>query len=333
MKTITMEKRRLDAEKALRVIRTDGAAFMGSLLVKIFRYALLIGVSYVAIYPLLKCLSMSLLSGYEYAGGNYGWIPENPTLLNYVNFKVYFNYWRHAKATMIYTLVSTAIQLLIASLVGYGLGRYKFKGNIVVFFCVVATIIVPFQTIQIPLYASFRYFDFFGIGKLVGLFTGTDLTVSVLNTNWTYYIPALFGVGLNSGLFIFLFRQYFRGMPTDLEDAARVDGCRPLGVYIRIMLPNIKPVLVTVALLSCIYYWNDYKLSSMFMAAAETQPIMVGVANILANVYLLHNDVLAANLIVQQNATMICAVAPLVILFLICQRFFIECMDRSGIKG
>ena len=116
-------------------------------------------------------------------------------------------------------------------------------------------------------------------------------------------------------------------------DAAYMDGCSPLGVYVRIMIPNIKPVIVTVALLSAIYYWNDYDLASMFMNAAETTPIMVGVANILANVYANSNPVDSANLVVQQNATMICSIAPLVILFLICQKFFIECMDRSGVKG
>ena len=333
MKSFTLKKQNLDTERILRILRTDGLTAASSLLMKLFRYALLIGVSYVAIYPLLKCISMALLPAEEYLGGNAGWIPENPTLVNFQNFKVYFDYWKHAIATAIYTVVSTAIQLVITSLVGYGLGRFKFKGNILVFFCVIATIVVPIQTIQIPVYMYFRYFDFFGLGKLVGLITGKDLMVNLLNTNWSYYVPALFGVGLNSGLYIFLFRQYFKGMPRDLEDAARVDGCNPLGVYLRIMVPNIKPVFVTVALLSAINYWNDYTLSDMFMNAAETPPIMVGVSRILANVYRLGEDVESASLIVQQNATMLVAVAPLVILFLICQKFFVECMDRSGVKG
>ena len=325
--------KRIDKDKVYSILKTDGVKISSSLITALFRYAILIGICYVAMYPVLKSLSMAMMPATEYLAGDVEWIPDNPTLVNFKKFQSYFNYWKHAGATAVYTLISTAIQMVITSLVGYGLARYPFKGNIIVFFCVIATIILPIQATQIPLYVYYLEFDFFGIGSLLKLITGKALTANLVNTNWTYYAPALVGMGLNSGLYIFLFRQFFKGMPKDLEDAGRVDGCSPLMVYLRIMVPNVKPVFVTVALLSCIYYWNDDLLASMFMNNADVPAIMVAISRIGAGSAAIEKGLETAQLIVQQNATMLMAVSPLMIVFFICQKFFVECMDRSGIKG
>ena len=301
------------------------------LLFKIFRYALLIGVSYVAVYPVLRFLSTSLTFVDDYMGGNVEWIPNNPTLQNYFATSRYFHYWEYAGLTVQIALGSTIIQMIICSLVGYGLARYPFKGNMIVFFCVIATIIVPLQTVQIPLYVYYRHFDFMGIGSLIGLFTGKPVTVNILNTIWTYIVPALFGVGLNSGLFIFLFRQFFKGMPTDLEDAGRVDGCNSFMVYVRIMVPNVTPVFATVGLLSTIYYWNDYVLAEMFMGSSVNAPMMLAISRLDALIFALNEGI--AEYTLGKHAILLMATAPLMLVFLFCQKFFVECMDRSGIKG
>lgn len=324
--------KRIDRKKVQSVLKTEGVKITSSLLASLFRYVILIGICYVAIYPVLKSISMSLMPAEEYLGGDAEWIPNHPTLTNYKKVIEYFNYWKYAGATAVFTIVSTAIQMVITSLVGYGLARYSFKGNMIVFFCVIATIILPIQTTQVPLYVYFVKFDFFGIGSLYELITGNELSVNLINTNWSYYVPALFGMGLNSGLYIFLFRQFFKGMPKDLEDAGRVDGCNPLMVYLRIMVPNVKPVFVTVGLLSSIYYWNDDLIASIFMNNADVPAMMIAVSRI-GNAAIVGKGIETAAFIVQQNATMLMAVAPLMIIFLVCQKFFVECMDRSGIKG
>ena len=321
-----------EAYKKITVVGKSKVKFLPPLCFQIFRYALLIGVCYVALYPVLECLSKALTSANDYMGGNVEWIPSNPTLDNFFDMTTYFHYWKHASITTQIVLGCTVIQMIIPSLVGYGLARYRFKGNMIVFFCVIATIIVPIQTVQIPLYVYYRHFDFMGIGSLIGLFTGKAVTVNILNTCWSYFVPALFGVGLNSGLFIFLFRQFFKGMPRDLEDAGRVDGCNPLMVFLRIMVPNVKPVFATVGLLSAIYYWNDYVLADMFMGGSAVEPIMLAISRI---------DVMArglaeleiAQFTLQKHAILLLAIAPLMLIFLFCQKFFVECMDRSGIKG
>ena len=210
----------------------------------LFRYALLIGVSYVAIFPIIKMLTASLTMAEDYYAGVAEFVPPRPTFINYKNVQGYFDFFKCVKVTLIITLSSTLVSVFVSSLVGYGLGRYPFKGSNLVYAAVLFTIIMPIQTAQIPLTYYYRWFDFFSIGKLVGLVTGKDLTVNLLPNLGRFLIPALFGVGLKAGIFIFLFRQFFAGMPKDLEEAAKLDGCSPFMIYLKVMIPNIIPVLV-----------------------------------------------------------------------------------------
>ena len=304
---------------------------LGSFLYKLFRFVLLLGVSYLALYPIIKMVSASLTIADDYQNGVSNFIPENPTFENFKNFKNYFNYFKHAKVTIVITVCSTLVSVFMCSLIGYGLGRYKFKGSALVYGAVLFTIIMPIQTAQIPLTYYYRWFDFFSIGKLVGLFTGKDLTVNILTNMGSFLVPALFGVGLKAGIFIFLFRQFFAGLPRDLEEAAKLDGCNPFKIYWKVMLPNIIPVLVTVLLLSAIYYWNDTIVTSMAKLDIGT-PLMVEVEKLITfNVGI--EELTRARRSVEFNAILLIVVLPLVALFTFCQKFFVESMDRSGSKG
>jgi len=195
------------------------------------------------------------------------------------------------------------------------------------------TIVVPLQTAQIPLMYDLRWFDFFGIGKLVGLFTGKPLTVNLLLNNWNYFVPAAMGVGLSSGIFIFLFMQFFSGMPKDLEDAAKLDGCGPWKIYMKVMLPNITPVLATVALLSMVYYWNDSFICSMSINI-KNPPLMMALDILTTSGQMgdFQNADTAAR-ICANWAILVMSMLPLTAIFIFCQKFFVESMDRSGIKG
>jgi multiple sugar transport system permease protein len=190
---------------------------------------------------------------------------------------------------------------------------------------------MPIQTAQIPLTYTYRWFDFFGTGKLVGLFTGETLTMNLLPNLGRFLVPAIFGVGLNAGIFIFMFRQFFAGMPRDLEEAAKLDGCSPFKIYWRVMLPNIIPVLVTVLLLSLIYYWNDSLVAGMSKLDMGT-PLMVEIKKLATSNYA-YDQLTIIRKEVEQYSILLSAVLPLTVLFIVCQRFFVECMDRSGSKG
>ncbi len=304
---------------------------VGSFLYKLFRYILLLGISYVALFPIIKMLSASLTMPEDYFAGNSGFVPPRPTFENFKNSQSYFPFWKPAKVTILITFTSTIVSVFICSLVGYGLGRYKFKGSNLVYAAVLFTIIMPIQTAQIPLTYYYRWFDFFGIGKLVGLFTGKDLTVNLLPNLGSFLVPAVFGVGLKSGIFIFLFRQFFAGMSKDLEEAAKLDGCSPFKIYWKVMLPNIIPVLVTVILLSTIYYWNDSLVTGMSNLTMG-RPLMVEVESLIT-LRMGANQLSAMRLEVEYYSILLLAVLPLVAVFIFCQKFFVECMDRSGSKG
>lgn len=302
------------------------------LLYNLFRYAFLIGISYMALFPVLRLLFTSLTHPNEIMAGTTQFLPNDPTFGNYKYALSYFDLTKHTLITLYVSGLSTIIQCVICSIVGYGLGRYKFKGKALVFGAMLFTIVMPLQTVQIPLYNTLKWFDFFGIGKIIGLFTGKTVTVNLLNNYMNFFIPALFGVGLRSGIYIFLFQQFFAGMPRDLEDAAKIDGCSPWKCYLKVMLPNITPVLVTVALLSMVYYWNDSFLSSMTTNISNS-PMMMAIEQTVWSVTGFTNQADAARRNASIYALMLMGVLPLMLLFVICQKYFVESMDRSGIKG
>lgn len=305
-----------------------------SFLYKLFRYALLIGVSYVVLFPVIKMVSSSLTPAQELYLEDSGFIPSRATFENFKKFQSYFPFMKYAKTTAEIALVSTFIQLFSCSVVGYGLGRYKFKGNAIVYACVLFTIILPLQTAMIPLVYEYRWFDFFGIGKIIGLFTGKTFTVNILKNHLAFYVPSLFAVGFNSGIYIFLFRQFFASMPRDLEEAGKIDGANPLTIYLRIMIPNIKPVVVTVALLSVIYYWNDSLMTGVFALKADGETLMVALEELVRqNSGVGVNELDVMRLQAERYAIILASVTPLMVLFVIGQKFFVECMDRSGSKG
>ncbi|MBO5197259.1 MAG: carbohydrate ABC transporter permease [Lachnospiraceae bacterium] len=309
----------------------------GKIFLSCCRYLILIGISYLMIYPVLTMLAQAFSNPMDLYNETMTWIPKNPTFMNFTNaVESYFDYFKHLKITLSAALISTGLSLIVCPLAAYGQARYRFKGNGLLFALVILTIIVPIQTAQIPLYLEYQEFDFFGLGTLIGKITGKPLVFNLLNTNWVYYVPAAFGVGLYSGLYIFLFRQFFKGMPKDLEDAGKVDGCTRLGIYLRIIAPNAKPVFVTVFLLSMINYWNDTVISGMFLNSTEAQPLMIYV-DILSSSIVERSSVFGLYGVMGSQAEimacLVMVVGPLMILFIICQKFFVESMDRSGIKG
>lgn len=304
-----------------------------AILYKAFRYLLLIGVSYVVLFPIIKMITGAFTLPLEHYMEDSGFLPDDPTFINFQDAYKYFPYFKYMWKTVQVAGICTILQLISCSVVGYGLGRYKFKGNMLVFVCVLFTIILPIQVTVIPAFYNYRWFNLFGIGDVIGWFTGTPVTINLLKKNMALFVPCILGVGLNSGIYIFLFKQYFEGMPRDLEEAARIDGCSPFMTFLRVMIPNIKPVIVTVALLSVIYYWNDTLLTGVYITKDDGWSLMLALEQLQDDHYLVQDQVDHAQLNVQRYAILIMIVTPLMLIFTVCQKFFVECMDRSGSKG
>ncbi len=304
-----------------------------ALLFKVFRLVLLVGISYYVLFPVLSMLIKSITLPDDMYNESHVWVPDNPTLTNFGSVLKFFKYKEHAWITLQIAVGGTALQLISCSLAGYGLARHNFKGNGLVFLMVVFTIIFPLEALMLPMNLEYRNFDFFGIGSLIGLFTGTPLTVNLLQTRWVYYVPAICGVGLNSGLYIFIFRQFFKGLPSSLEDAARVDGCNSFQTFLRVMVPNTTPVFVTVTLLSMVFYWNDTTIANLLHGLTDRSPLMLYLRQVINYDTALNMRMNGVQYFSTYYTALLMVVAPMMIFYIILQKFFNESMDRSGIKG
>ncbi|HBT65413.1 MAG TPA: carbohydrate ABC transporter permease, partial [Ruminococcaceae bacterium] len=192
----------------------------------------------------------------------------------------------------------------------------------------------PPQTIAISSYLNFRFFDFGGILKLFSPLTGIT-EWNLLNTPWVFIIPSLFAAGLRSGLFILIFRQFFKGMPRDLEEAAKIDGCGALKTFIRVMIPLSIPAYITVLLFSFIWHWNDLYSSSMFFTL-EIRPLSVmlnGLLSSLKDSGVIDSAMTTFEMRSYMQAGAFLTILPPLIIYIFTQRYFTESIERTGIVG
>jgi multiple sugar transport system permease protein len=163
------------------------------------------------------------------------------------------------------------------------------------------------------------------------------LTVNILNTPLTFWIPSLLGVGLRSGLFILIFRQFYAGIPQDLENAAKMDGCNHSGTYMRVMLPIALPPLITTFLLSFVWHWNDYHLSLLYFQATN-EPMAVRLykfsrlGELVGGItFTDYRGVL--DMAKLMSAACILFILPVLILYIFTQRYYLSVGAYAGIKG
>jgi multiple sugar transport system permease protein len=302
-------------------------------LYKVFRFLLLTGLSFILLYPILYMISIAFRPTNELFDPMVIWIPKTFTMENVRDALKLMDYAKSFVSTVKIGVVSTLLQIVSCSLVGYGLSRFSFFGKKTILVLVIFTIIVPPQAIIIPLYLKYRNFTFFGIGNILGLLRGQPLSVNILNTLWAFYVPALLGMGIRSGLFIFIFTQFFRGMPRDLEDAAYIDGCGAMITFLRIIVPNTGVGFLTVFLFSNVWYWNDYFYSSIFYnKVAPLSVKLVGLRQeINTQLFNRWSNPFAA--ITRVQAGSLLTILPILVLYIFLQRYFTESIERTGIVG
>ncbi len=319
-------------------LKRFGTAFMKKrammFLYAIFRAFLIIGLSYIVLYPVLIMLSKSFSEDYIKSATTV-WIPAEIGMNNFGNALTILKYKDNLWATIKLSFGGALLQVISSALVGYGFARFKFKGRGILFALVILTMIVPPQTYLISTFLIYRNFDLFGILKIAGLVAGKDLTWNLIGTPWTMWIPAILGVGLRGGLFIYIFRQFFRGMSKELEEAAYIDGCGPFKTFLKIMAPNALASGLVVFLFSLVWHWNDYFSVSM-MYSGRTTDIPLTIA-LMDNTRSMGVELFGGDGDVNtgyiNNAACALVILPLLIVFMVAQRFFIESMDKVGIKG
>ena len=302
-----------------------------NLIVSIFRYLLLIAISYIILYPLFAMISYSLQSRADVLDTSVTWIPKFGTFDTY---KVAFEALDYPKAllnTVLVGLVSAALEIFSCAIAAYGFARFKFKGRGLLFGIVLFTAIVPVQILVIPLFLNYQYFGFGYIVNLLNLIPGVNIPyISLINTPFTFWLPSIFGVGLRSGLFIFIYRQFFMGLPKELEEASWIDGCNPLMTFFRVVIPSSGVVFLTVAIFAIIWHWNEYYQSVIFFT--NNFPLSVTLSSIRDQaLYTMgYRDAFAAPYV---SAACLMFIAPVLIMYIFLQKKFIQSIDRVGIVG
>ncbi|WP_373876534.1 carbohydrate ABC transporter permease [Paenibacillus spongiae] len=302
----------------------------------IFRTLLIIGICYAILYPILLKLSVAFKSQEDIYVPNIIWLPHHVTLTNLKYAFDIMNYPVTLLHTFLLSSSTMILQTVAAALAGYGFARLSFRGSSFLFILVIMTILIPPQTLMVPLYLHFKEFDVLG---LVQLFTGKS-GINLINTYWPALVMSMTANGLKSGLYIYIFRQFFKGMPKEIEEAALIDGCGVFRTFFRVMLPNAVPALVTVMLFAFVWQWNDTFMTATFMNQSHVMSMeitMLGSNTEKTLAALLGGDPNAKidprylSMIVDSGILL--AIAPLIILYLFVQRFFVESVERTGVVG
>ena len=261
-------------------------------------------------------------------------LPRNVTLDNY---RIVFDLTNFPKSminTVWTSLLVSVLQVIACTLVGYGFARYDFPLKKFWFACVVLLIIIPPQTMQTSLYTYFAQFDIFGIFKLL---TGSSLNLR--GSVAPYALMSATCMGLKDGLYIYMLRQYFKGIPKSLEEAAYVDGCNTMHTFVKIMLPDAMPTILSCFLFSFVWQWTDLFYTRNFLTTSTRPLFSTELSTIVSRMSRYFSSDASKPIIVpvgrQQQlisiGVLVCCI-PLVILYIFTQRTFVQSIAMSGSK-
>ncbi len=277
-------------------------------------YVFLVIGAVLMLMPFAWMVSTSVKPDHEIFGDSIRWLPSQLDLQNYSDAFEQTNMPRLFLNTTVVTAVSVASQVLLGSMAGYAFARLHFRGKTLIFFALLTTMMVPFEVLIIPVFLLIKFFPLAGGNNLLGQ-GGTGL----INTLGGIMFP-----GFVSVFGVFLFRQFYLSFPKEIEEAAIVDGCSRIGVYWRILIPNSKPVMGTMALFAFLWSWNDFLWPLVVVKEDSLKTIQLGLS-----VFDQEQGTAWAELM----AASVMAVLPVIILYIFLQRFLVSGGLTSGLKG
>jgi len=269
---------------------------------KTLAYIVLISFSFISLIPFFWMVSTSLKPPGAVFSHPPQWIPEVFVWENYRSAMSILPFHIFFRNTLYITTLATIGTVFSSTMTAYGFARLKFKGREYMFAVLLATMMIPWAIIAVPLYVQFNWMGW-------------------IDTHLPFIIPTFFGT---SAFSIFLLRQYLLTIPYDLDEAALIDGCTRMGILFRVLVPIMKPALVTVAVFQILFSWNDFMGPLIFINRQANFTLTLGL-NLFRNSFLTEWDHLMA------AATVICIV-PLIVFF-IGQRHLVGGIATGGLKG
>ncbi len=281
---------------------------------KVVIYTLLISIGFVYLYPILFMISNSMKSQQDLINPMVNWIPMNLYFGNYEKaFKV-LNYFPTLFESMLITVLPALIQTAVTSFIGYGFAKYDFKFKKTLFVLVLMTFVIPVQVYMIPRYVMFFEFN-------------------LLENPLAIILPALFGQGLNSAIFILIFYQFFRMIPKSINEAAEIDGAGPYYIFFKINVPLAVPAFITSFLFSLVWYFNETYIASLFLGAKYSN-LQFKLASFVSEFEAMYSSeqLIMINEGIRLAATLL-TILPMLIVYFTIQRWFVEGVEKTGVTG
>lgn len=283
-------------------------------------YGLLIIIGFIFIYPILYMISTSFMDRNDLLDSSVKWLPSSFYIQNYIDAAKSMDFWKTLGKGVIIAGLPTLFNVLTGMIVGYGFARYEFKLKKLFMGILLFSYILPDQVTMIPTYVLYN-------------------DMGILGTIWTFVLPALFGNGINSAIFILIFYSFFKQVPKVLMEAAYIDGAGHFKAFFRIAIPSAVPAIITVFLFSFVWYWNESYLTEMYVQGLATKSewtnLVIQLKNFDSNfsTRATTGDMATSlNESVRMAATSL-SILPLFLMYLVLQRQFIESIDRTGITG
>ena len=280
-------------------------------------YLLLLAIGFVYLYPLLFMFVTSMKSPTDLLNPMVQWVPTGVYLGNYEKAFRVLDYPTTLVSSILVSVLPSLITAAVCSLVGYGLARYRFAGKTIVFGLILATFIIPAQNTVIPQMLTYK-----NLGLLGNIFA--------------LLLPAMFGQGYRSAIFILIFYQTFQSLPKVLEEAARLDGASDLKIFFQIALPAAVPAFIITIIFSIVWYWNETYLTVIFLEGGiQTLPMQLAkFTQAYENLYPpgMVNIFDRLNEAVKLAGTFL-NILPLLVMYFVLQKWFVESVERSGVTG
>lgn len=329
METVTKLRRIAQSNKTVKAER-KAVSILGA----VVKFIFLAGFCFVILYPVITMLLKAFMSKADLSDNSVVFIPQNFTLENFKAAEMTLKYGTALMNTGIITLTTTLFQVISCLLVGYGFARHDFKCKNLLFGLVLFTVIIPPQLFNIPYFKAFRFFDVFGIFQ-----ASLGHPLNLLDTYFPFWMLGITCMGIKNGIFIYLFRQFFKNMPVELEEAGTIDGANSLGIFFRIMVPNAVTIIVTVVLFSIVWQYNDVTYTRIFFISRPNFSSAYGSLYTITDAVkeflgYAKDDIRATAyypLLKAAGTTLM--LLPLLAFYACAQKFFVDGVARSGIVG
>lgn len=268
-------------------------------------FVVLIAVTAIVLYPMIWLLFSTFKPNSEF-GQNMGLLPNNPTFDNYIKVSegiAGIPMWQFFLNSFIIAVGSVIGTVLSSALAAYAFGRIQFKGLGILFAAMIGTLLLPFHVVIIPQYILFN-------------------NLGMVDTFWPILLPKFLAT---EAFFVFLLVQFIRQMPRDMDEAARIDGAGHLRIFWSIILPLIRPALITCSIFAFIWAWNDFLGPLLYLTSPENYPLPIALR--------LYNDQSSTSDFGATVAASFVALLPVLLFFLVFQRFLVDGVATQGLKG